>query len=69
MATFKCPFRALLKGSSNDELGVALRSEIYFQSEYDLPLLHSFRTTASNGPFVLNTTLLPPRWTAKPKGR
>ncbi|MBS0520790.1 MAG: hypothetical protein JSR90_18975 [Proteobacteria bacterium] len=65
-ATFKCPFRAQLKSSSNNELGVALRSEIFFHSRYDLPLLGSFRTTANNGPFVLNTRLLPPRWTGKP---
>jgi hypothetical protein len=64
--TFKCPFRSRLKASSNDELGVALRSEVYFHSEYDLPLLGSYRIGANNGPFVLNTRLLPPRWTGKP---
>jgi hypothetical protein len=65
-ATFRCPFRAELEKSSQDELGVALRSEIYFRSAYDLPLAGSYRITDSNGPYVLNTRLLPPRWTGKP---
>jgi hypothetical protein len=67
-ATFKCPFRAQLERSSHDDLGVALRSEIYFRSTYDLPLGGSYRITDDNGPFVLNTRLLPPRWTGKPNG-
>lgn len=67
-ATFKCPFRALLGASTKDELGVALRSEIYFHSEYDLPVGHSFRITGNSGPFFLNTGFLPPRWTGKPNG-
>jgi len=58
-ATFTCPFPAA-------DLDVALRSEIYFRSEYDLPVLGSFRLTNNGGPFVLDTRLLPPRWTAKP---
>jgi hypothetical protein len=58
-ATFTCPFPPA-------DPDVALRSEIYFRSEYDLPVLGSFRLIANNGPFVLNTRLLPPRWTAKP---
>jgi hypothetical protein len=59
-ATFTCPFR-------NDDLDVALRSQIYFRSEYDLPVLGTFRITDTRGPFVLDTRLLPPRWTAKPR--
>jgi hypothetical protein len=66
-ATFKCPFSAALGGTTNDELGVATRSEIYFRSEYDLPVIGSFRLTDNRGPFFLNTRLLPPRWTGKPK--
>lgn len=58
-ATFTCPFPAA-------DLEVALRSEIYFRSEYDVPVLDSFRLTNNGGPFVLDTRLLPPRWTAKP---
>lgn len=58
-ATFTCPFPAA-------DLDAALRSEIYFRSEYDLPVLGSFRLTNNGGPFVLDTRLLPPRWTAKP---
>jgi hypothetical protein len=59
MATFTCPFPAA-------DPDVALRSEIYFRSEYDLPLLGTFRITNNAGPLVLNTRLLPPRWTVKP---
>ena len=66
MATFKCPFPAALRGAPTDELGAATRAEIYFRSEYDLPLVGSFRLTDNRGPFVLNTRLLPPRWTGKP---
>jgi hypothetical protein len=66
-ATFKCPFSAALRGTTNDELGVATRSEIYFRSEYDLPLVGSFRLTDNRGPFFLNTKVLPPRWTGRPK--
>jgi hypothetical protein len=64
MATFKCPFPAALRGT--DEIGVATRAEIYFRSEYDLPLFGSFRLTDNRGPFVLNTKLLPPRWSGRP---
>lgn len=60
-ATFSCPFR-----ETNDDLDLALRSEIYFRSEYDEPLAGSFRLADNRGPFVLNTRLLPPRWMAKP---
>jgi hypothetical protein len=66
-ATFKCPLHAVPRSSANDELGVALRSDIYFQSEYDLPLVSSLRITDNRGPFFLNTRLLPPRWTGKPR--
>jgi hypothetical protein len=58
-ASFTCPLRP-------DDQEVALRSEIYFRSEYDVPGPGSFRLIANVGPFVLNTKLLPPRWTAKP---
>ncbi|HLG45150.1 MAG TPA: hypothetical protein VKY24_02825 [Reyranella sp.] len=58
-ATFTCAFPAA-------DLDVALRSEIYFRSEYDAPVLSSFRIANNGGPFVLDTRLLPPRWTAKP---
>jgi hypothetical protein len=60
-ATFTCPFRG-----TSDDLDAALRSELYFRSEYDMPLRGSFRLSDDRGPFVLNTRLLPPRWTAKP---
>jgi hypothetical protein len=62
-AIFKCPFPAALRGT--DEIGVATRAEIYFRSEYDLPVFGSFRLTDNRGPFVLNTRLLPPRWAGK----
>jgi hypothetical protein len=65
-ATFKCPFRAALRGTADDELGIALRSEIYFRSTYDLPLVGALRLTDMRGPFVLNTRVLPPRWGGKP---
>ncbi len=58
-ATFSCPFHAA-------DPDVALRSELYFRSEYDLPVLGRLRLSDNRGPFVLNTRLLPPRWTAKP---
>jgi hypothetical protein len=63
MATFKCPFPAALRGS--DELGVATRGEIYFRIIYDMPVFGWFRLTDDRGPFVLNTKLLPPRWTGR----
>ena len=58
-ATFTCPFQAA-------DLDVALRSELYFRSEYDLPVIGAFRITDNQGPFALDTRALPPRWTAKP---
>jgi hypothetical protein len=60
-ATFTCPF-----SGTGDDLDVALRSELYFSSDYDEPVFGAFRLTHSRGPLVLNTRLLPPRWTAKP---
>jgi hypothetical protein len=65
-ASFKCPFPAALKGAPADEVAVATRSEISFRSEFDLPVLGWFRLGDERGPFVLNTRILPPRWTAKP---
>lgn len=58
-ASFTCPLRPA-------DQEAALRSELYFRSEYDAPGLRGFRLTADVGPFILNTRLLPPRWTAKP---
>jgi hypothetical protein len=66
-ATFRCPISAALGGTTSEELGVATRAEIYFRSEYDLPVVGSFRLTDNRGPFFLNTRLLPPRWTGGPK--
>jgi hypothetical protein len=66
--SFTCPVRIALGSSTNDDLDVALRSEIYFRSEYDVPVAGSFsiRLADDRGPFVLNTRILPPRWTARP---
>jgi hypothetical protein len=62
-AIFTCPFRAA-------DPEVAQRSELWFRSEYDLPLsipvLGRLRLSDYGGPYVLDTKLLPPRWTAKP---
>ena len=58
-ASFTCPLRPA-------DQEAAVRSELYFRSEYDAPGPGGFRLTANVGPFVLNTRLLPPRWTAKP---
>ncbi len=58
-ATFTCPFHAA-------DPEVALRSELYFLSDYDLPVVGRIRLSDNRGPFVLNVRLLPPRWTAKP---
>jgi hypothetical protein len=61
-ASFTCPFRAA-------DPEVALRSELYFRSDYDLPAnlpwLGTLRLSDNRGPFVLDARLLPPRWTAK----
>lgn len=66
--TFACPFRTLIGHPVNDDPGIAQRAEIYFRSEYDLPLFGSFRITDNSARFFLNTRLLPPRWTSKPAG-
>ena len=63
MATFKCPFPADLRGT--DELSVATRGKIYFRVIYDMPVFGWFRLSDDRGPFVLNTKLLPPRWTGR----
>jgi hypothetical protein len=65
-ATFKCPFRAALGHSINDDPGIATRAEIYFRSAYDLRLLGAIPMTESSARFFLNTRLLPPRWTGAP---
>lgn len=64
-ATFKCPFRAALGGSGDYQLNAALRSNVFFRMEYDLPVVGSLRVTDERGPYALDTRLLPPRWTAK----
>jgi hypothetical protein len=64
--TFHCPFPSALRDAVNGETATALRSLIYFRTAYVLPLFGSLRLTDSRGPFVLNTQLLPPHWTAKP---
>lgn len=64
--TFTCPFRAVIEQSTFDDAGTAQRAEIYFRSEYDLPLVGTLRLTHNSPHFVLNTRLLPPRWTRKP---
>ncbi len=64
--TFTCPFRAVLGHQTKDDPGIATRAEIYFRSEYDLPLFDSFRLTNDSARFFLNTRVLPPRWASKP---
>jgi hypothetical protein len=66
-ATFKCPFRDLIGHPINDDPEIAQKAEIYFRSDYDLPLLGSLRISEDSPPFILNTRLLPPRWTRKPE--
>ncbi len=65
--TFTCPFQVALTPTKDDP-GIAQRAEIYFRSEYDLPLIGSLRLTDNSARFSLNTRLLPPRWTSKPNG-
>lgn len=67
-ATFTCPLRAALPPTMRDDAGIAPRAEIYFRSRYDLPLLGGWRVSDNSPLFVLNTRLLPPRWTVKPGG-
>jgi len=66
--TFTCPFRAALTELTNDDPGIAQRAEIYFRSQYDLPLIGSLRVTDNSARFFLNTRVLPPRWTRMPNG-
>ena len=66
--TFTCPFRTLIGHPINDDPGVAQRAEIYFRATYDLPLFGAFRITDNSAHFILNTRLLPPRWTSTPPG-
>ncbi|MGQ3297482.1 hypothetical protein [Reyranella sp.] len=68
-ATFKCPFRALFGlPPLNEDYGVVQRSQIYFHASYDLPFIGTIRLSDNSVPFVLNTRLLPPRWTSRPEG-
>jgi len=57
-ASFTCPFHA-------GDPEVAQRSSLYFRSSYDLPGYDRIRLHDNRGPFVINTRLLPPRWTPK----
>jgi hypothetical protein len=66
--TFTCPFRGALEQPTRDDPDIAPRAEIYFRSQYDLPLIGSLRVTDNSGRFFLNTRVLPPRWTSKPNG-
>lgn len=66
--SFTCPLRAALPPTMRDDAGIPPRAEIYFRSRYDLPFVGSFRVTDNSPLFVLNTRLLPPRWTVKPEG-
>ncbi|HZQ00290.1 MAG TPA: hypothetical protein VFB13_12170 [Reyranella sp.] len=58
-ATFTCPFPAA-------DPEIAQRSELYFRSKYDMPGVGAVKLRDTRGPFVINTHLLPPRWTPKP---
>jgi hypothetical protein len=64
--SFTCPLRGTLGQADRDDAGVAQRAEIYFRSRYDLPLVGSVRLTENSPLYVLNTRLIPPRWTMKP---
>ena len=50
--TFTCPFRADLIEVTSDDPGIAQRAEIYFRSQYDLPLIGSLRITDDSARFV-----------------
>ena len=68
-ATFRCPFRALFGlPPLNEDYSVVHRAQIYFRATYDLPFVGMVRLGDNSAPFVLNTRLLPPRWTNKPEG-
>lgn len=64
---FTCPLRGTLGQADRDDAGIAQRAEIYFRSRYDLPLIGSVRLTENSAHYILNTRLIPPRWTLKPK--
>lgn len=63
--TFTCPLRTVVDHPTAEDASIAQRAEIYFRSEYDEPVAAVFRITDNSPPFVLNTRLLPPRWTKK----
>jgi hypothetical protein len=65
--SFTCPLRGTLGQADRDDAAVAQRTEIYFRSRYDLPLFGSLRLTENSPNYILNTRLIPPRWTLKPK--
>jgi hypothetical protein len=65
--SFTCPLRSTLGQADRDDAGVVQRAEIYFRSRYDLPLIGSIRLTENSPLFILNTRLIPPRWTMKPR--
>jgi len=68
-ATFRCPFRALFGlPPLNEDYSVVHRAQIYFRATYDMPFIGTIRVSDNSVPFVLNTRLLPPRWTSKPEG-
>jgi hypothetical protein len=63
--TFRCPFRAALGHSINDDSGIATRAEIFFRSAYDLDLFGGIPLRDDSTRYFLNTRLLPPRWTSR----
>lgn len=63
--TFTCPLRTVVDHPAAEDASIAQRAEIYFRSEYDEPVAGAFRITDNSPTFVLNTRLLPPRWTKK----
>jgi hypothetical protein len=65
--SFTCPFRTGVQGLAEDDPAIAQRAEIYFRARYDLPFLDMFRLTDNSSRFIINTRLLPPRWTVKPR--
>ena len=65
-ATFTCPFRDVIGHTLNDDPDIVRRSEVYFRTEYDVPLVRSLRMTDNSAHFSFDTRLLPPRWMPKP---
>ena len=63
--TFTCPFRSFMAHQTKDDPGMATRAEIYFRSDYDVPMLGWFRLTDNSARFFLDTRVLPPRWVQK----